>query len=197
MSKGACVLGGVVILQVACGEVRRPPPVDAAPARVSCGAQVLPNGGFEDPTPAWRQDPPTPGLLCGEAVLTPFQGARVACLGLSSGVSEALTQDVPLPAGATMVTLTGQVCIATAETDQVTHDVLYVDLLDGGSAIAALGTLSNLGAMSSCEFKPFTMTTATTRDPVTATLQIRANLDAANVTTFYLDALQLTVGCAP
>jgi len=51
--------------------------------------------------------------------------------------------------------------------------------------------------MANCQFGTFTLTAPTTSDPVTATLQIRSTLDANLPTSFYLDALSLTVGCTP
>jgi hypothetical protein len=169
---------------------------------VVCGAQpieVMPNGSFDAPTPAWTQDPvnsPLP-MICGAPRITPFDGAASACLGSTDGTVRTLTQEVPLPAGARSVKLSGQICIATAETQPVEHDVLQFDLLDGDTPVAALGKQTNLQGVPDCQFKPFELVAAATSDPVSATLRIRSTLDTDRPTSFYIDALHLAVSCSP
>lgn len=175
----------------ACGDV-------AAKRDAACGAQpvqVLPNGSFDAATPAWMQDPVTTALICGSSTIMPVDGSQVGCLGSSDGTVQTLSQQVPLPDGAKSVTLSGQICIDTLETQAADHDILQFDLLDGATVIAALGTMSNQQGTKGCQFKAFTETAALSGDPVTATLRIRSTLDASMPTSFYLDALSLTVSC--
>ncbi len=191
MPSRALTVAALAVAIPACGDV-------ATQRDVSCGAQpvqVLPNGSFDAATPAWMQDPVTTALICGPPKITPVDGAQAGCLGGTDGTVETLSQQLPLPDGAKSVTLSGQICIDTAETQAVDHDILQLDLLDGATVIAALGKMTNQQGASPCQFKAFTLTAALTGDPVTATLRIRSTLDTSMPTSFYLDALSLTVSC--
>jgi len=179
-----------VLGSTACGSV-------AAAREVSCGAQpveVLPNGSF-DATPAWMQDPATPNLFCDKSLITPADGTMAACLGNTDGTVQTLTQSVPLPEGARSAKLSGQLCIDTLDTAAAEHDVLSFDLLDGDTVVAALGKATNQMGVHPCAFAAFERTATVTSDPPSVTLRIRATLDTAMPTGFYLDALHLTVGC--
>lgn len=191
--------GAMITIATACGDVAVPPDA-AVPRDVKCGAQpveVLPNGSFDMPAPPWVQDPVTPALLCGMPKITPFNGAQAGCLGGTDGTIQTLSQSVPLPQGAKTVKLTGQICVATAETAMVDHDTVQFDLLDGANVIAALGKSTNQQGVANCQFMPFELTAPATSDPVTATLRVRSTLDTNLPTSFYLDALSLTVSCTP
>jgi hypothetical protein len=193
MSSRELAATAFAVLVAACGDV-------ATPRDVKCGTQpvqVLPNGSFDAAMPAWIQDPPTTALICGAPRITPFDGMQAGCLGGMDGKVQALSQAVPLPEGAKSVKLSGQICIATAETMAVDHDVLVFDLLDGATAIAAIGKSTNQQGSANCQFAAFELTAPLTGDPVTATLRIRSTLDTNMPTSFYLDALSLTVSCTP
>lgn len=183
-----------IVTAVGCGNV-------ATERAVTCSGgkapQVLPNGGFDDSTPPWIQEPVAPPLLCGAPRITPFSGVSAGCLGSTDGTVQALSQSVPLPEGARTAKLAGQICIATADTAKVDHDVLQFELLDGTNVISAIGKTTNQQGVANCQFAAFELTAALTSDPVTATLRIRSTLDATMPTSFYLDALSLTVGCTP
>ena len=192
MSSRELAAAALVLVLSACGDV-------AARRDVECAAQpvnVLPNGSFDAPTPAWGQDPVTTPLICGAPRITPFDGAQSGCLGGTDGTVRTLTQNVPLPAGARSIKLTGQICIDTAETMPVEHDVLQLDLMDGDTPVAVLGKQTNLQGAAGCQFKPFELVAAATSDPPIATLRIRSTLDTDAPTSFYLDALQLAVSCS-
>jgi hypothetical protein len=183
--------GVIALVVTACGSV-------AAPRDVKCGPQpveVLSNGSFDLATPPWVQDPPS--LLCGMPKITPYNGTQAGCLGGVDGTTQTLSQSVSLPEGVKTLTLSGQICIATAETAAVDHDVLQLDVLDGTNVIATLGKFSNQQGVASCQFMAFTLTAAAASDPVTATLRIRSTLDANMPTSFYVDGLSLTASCAP
>ncbi|HEX3762968.1 MAG TPA: hypothetical protein VHW23_29935 [Kofleriaceae bacterium] len=191
MSSREIVVVALALAVPACGDV-------ASPRSVACGAQpveVLPNGGFEAATPAWMQDPPTVALICGTGRITPFEGARAACLGGTDGMTDTLSQQVPLPDGGKTVTLSGQICIDTAETQPVDHDTLELDLVDGATVVAPLGKYTNQQGTTPCQFMVFHQTGTLTSDPVMATLRIRSTLDTGMPTSFYLDALSLTISC--
>jgi hypothetical protein len=191
MPSRALTVAALAVALPACGDV-------ATKRDVACGAQplqVLPNGSFDAVAPAWMQEPVTVALICGSSRITPFDGTQAACMGGTDGTVETLSQQVPLPDGARSVALSGQICIDTAETQAEDHDVLQLDLVDLGTVIAALGKMTNQQGKTPCLFKPFMLTAALTGDPVTATLRIRSTLDTAMPTSFYLDALQLTVSC--
>lgn len=188
MSSRALVVGVLAILVAGCGDV-------STPRDVECGADVLPNGNFDSPTPPWVQEPVTPSLLCGAPTITPDTAPTTGCLGNVDGTTRTLTQIVPLPEGASTVTLAGRICITTAETGTVEKDTLQFDLLDGAAVIGAIGKRSNLQGVAACDFAPLELTAAVTGDPETATFRIRSTLDANMPTTFFVDTLRLTVGC--
>jgi hypothetical protein len=193
MSSNGLALIAIATCAAACGDV-------ATPRDVQCGTQpieVLPNGSFDDATPPWTQDPVTPALLCGAPRITPFNGTQGGCLGGVDGTTQTLTQTIPLPEGARTLSLSGEICIDTLETAKSDNDTIAFDVLDGATVISALGKTSNQQGAMGCQFKPFQLTAAASTDPVSATLRIRSTLDGSMTTSFYLDALSLTVGCTP
>jgi len=186
-------LGVIPTGAAACGNV-------AAPRDVMCGSQpveLLPNGSFDLPTPPWVQDPVTPALLCGMPKITPYNGTQAGCLGGVDGTTQTLSQRVSLPEGVKTLTLTGQICIATAETATVDHDVLQLDVIDGANVVATLGTFTNQQGVAACQFMAFHRIAAAASDPATATLRLRSTLDANMPTSFYVDGLSLTASCTP
>jgi hypothetical protein len=191
MSSRELVLAALATIAASCGDV-------SSPRSVECGTQpveVLPNRGFDDPTPPWVQEPVSPALLCGQPRITPKDGTQAGCLGGVDGTTQTLTQTVPLPEGASNLTLSGQICIATEETAALEHDVVQFDLLDSGNVIAAFGKKTNQQGVAKCDYVAFELTATTPSDPETATLRIRSTLDANLPTSFYVDSLSLKVGC--
>lgn len=197
MSPTKLVLGVIIAVVPGCGGVD--PPTDAAPPRdVVCGSspvEVLPNGGFDDASPLWTQDPVSPSFLCDSMTIPPAGGTKLACLGATDGTVRSLSQQVKLPAGAKSVTITGQRCIATEETATADNDTLSFELLDGETVISSILTLSNQQGVPSCSYSTFTATKPLTKDPVTATLRLRSMLDSERVTSFFIDSLSLKVSC--
>jgi hypothetical protein len=197
MSLRPFVLGAISTVAAACGNVGSP--IDAAPTRdVQCGAQpveVLPNGSFDAPSPPWAQDPVTPSLLCGQPLITPFDGTESGCLGSTDGTIETLSQTIPLPVGVKTLTLSGEICIDTKETDKVDNDILQFDVVDGAATVAALGKQTNQQGVVGCQFTAFELTGAASSDPVSATLRLRSTLNTSNPTTFYIDKLSLKAAC--
>jgi hypothetical protein len=190
MTKLAPVAYLLAFHQAACGEV--------VPDPCKGGSDVLTNGGFEDSTTGWVSDPGH-SWFCPRSVISPPTGMWSGCLGTTGAATETLTQEVALPAGSQVLTLSGSICIDTAETDNLLHDVLSLDVLDGDNVIASLGTLSNRDGTRGCNFKSLQTTAAPLKShPAMATLRLRATQDGPNMlTTFYFDDLKLTIGCAP
>jgi hypothetical protein len=185
------VLAAIATIATACGDV-------AAPRDVQCGAQpveVLPNGSFDDPAPPWIQEPVTPPLLCGQPQIMPFDGTQAGCLGSTDGTTQTLSQTIPLPAGVKTLTLSGEICIDTTETDKADNDILQFDVVDGDTTVAPLGKQTNQQGMTPCQFAAFQLTGTATSDPASATLRIRSTLNASNPTSFYIDKLSLTAAC--
>jgi hypothetical protein len=195
----ALILGAMTCFAAACGDVAATGVDAAGPLRtVKCGAtpvEVLPNGSFDASTPPWVQDPVTPSLLCGTPRITPVDGTTAACLGGTDGLTQTLTQPIALPSGLKTLTLTGEICIATAETATADNDVATFDVLDGTTTIAALGKQTNQQGASACQFGSFTLMATATSDPVTATFRIRSTLNTQMPTSFYIDKLSLTASC--
>lgn len=185
---------------VACGSVQSQPPVDGNGRVAMCAAgqrvDVLENGNFDAIDPPWRQDPPSPSLLCGRPRITPDTGASAGCLGGGADRSvNTLSRDVFLPLGAISAQLTGRICIATEEVDPFDNDILTIDMLDGATVIASLGRRTNQQGAASCQFTSFMLEAPLTSDPVTATFRLQSQLDAGRATSFYVDTLTLTVAC--
>ncbi len=162
------------------------------------GFDALKDGGFEDPKLAWVSDQDH-SWFCPKQVIPPHGGIWSGCLGTTSASVETLRQEVSLFGGTKSVTLTGFICIATDETDNLEHDVLAVDLLHGEDLIARLTTLSNRDGSNVCNFKAFSTAKAQLiGDPATLTLRFTATQDGpSSPTTFYLDDLKLTTSCTP
>lgn len=157
---------------------------------------VLPNGSFDNPTPAWTQDPPS--ILCGSTTLTPYDGTTAACLGGKDGATDTLSQTITLPAGINSLTLNGQRCITTQETAKVDSDIVTFDILFGQNPLASLGKLTNQqGVAANCQFTAFTLQTPVTTTATSVTFRIQSTLNNSNTTSFFIDALTLTAGCAP
>jgi hypothetical protein len=192
-------LAPVALLGAACGTVTNEQKPDANMRPVACNGGVvdaLPNGAFDATEPAWRSEPASPGLLCGQPRITPDSGMFAGCLGGGvDGSTNTLSQEIALPAGAISARLTGRICIATAETQPLDSDIITFDILDGIVSVGMLGRRTNLQGASACVFTSFTFDAPLTRDPATATFRIQSTLDVGDPTSFYVDSLQLTVAC--
>jgi hypothetical protein len=178
----------VALMLAACGDV-------SSPAADTCGTDVLPNGNFDAATPPWVADPTTPALLCGMPTINPDSAPSAACMGNRDGTTQTLSQTVELPDGASSVTLTGKICITTADTATAEHDTLSFDLLDGGAVIAPIGKKTNKDGVAACEFGALELTAPITGNAASATFRLKSTLDANMPTTFFVDTLKLTVGC--
>lgn len=161
---------------------------------------MLQNGGFEDQARGWTSeqvpsDRPH-SWFCAKSIIRPIDGMYTGCVGLTDNTEQTLSQGVAMPAGTT-VTLTGKICIATAEVvPTVAFDVLTLEVRDGQTVIASLGEFTNRDGSTTCDFASFSRVAALTSAPAAATLRISAKLDAMKTTTFYLDDLSLCVGGA-
>jgi hypothetical protein len=199
MSMSKLVLVAAVAVAPACGTVSESRDVTCD----STADKFLPNGSFDNATPAWKQETtsavtPAPSLLCGKPGITPADGTESACMGGMDGQTQTLSQTVFLPEGAKTATLSGQICITTQETDKtVPNDTLKFELLDGTKVIATLASFSNEDGVDACQFTAFVPdAVALTSDPAQATLRIRSTLNTQNTTSFFIDVLSLDVICS-
>ena len=182
---------GAIAMLAACGDV-------ASKRDVECGAQpveVLPNGSFDGSTPPWVQDPVAPALLCGMPTITPVDPPQAACLGGTDGTMQTLSQTIPLPEGVKTLTLTGQICIDTAETVNAEIDIVQFEVVSGSITVSALGKRTNQQGTAGCLFSAFQLSAAAISDPATATFRIRSTLNTMNPTSFYIDKLSLEAAC--
>ncbi len=178
----------------------RPAGVTGATCReVACDGgpvEVLVNGDFDAADLPWRQEPPSPSLLCGQPQITPHSGSLAACLGGGGDNSvHTLSRDISLPAGAASARLVGRLCITTDETQPLDRDLLAFDILDGLVPVGALGQRTNQQGGAFCDFTSFTLEAPLTGDPATATFRIQSTLDVGESTSFFVDSLELTVAC--
>ena len=158
-------------------------------------ANVLANAGFDDGHQTWTEEPAEPPSICG-ASQVPFavdSPEVAACLGTDNNRVQTLTQTVELPAGATRVRLVGKRCLITGETGTDAKDSVAFEVrnADTGATVAELGTWSNKDARETCDWVEFELDAALTATPRRAELRIRAVTDDLNISSFYLDTLQL------
>lgn len=162
----------------------------------------LVNGAFDQPSGGWSTEPLTSAIICRtEDHDFPAQsGDQSACFGLYNSAMETLTQTFQLPATATQVRLRGFHCRDTDETSVMPDDTLIIEIRDQatGLAIASLAQWSNLDAAATCSWTPFELSAPLSGQADTATLYFHSALDDLDVTTFYIDTLELeTFSCAP
>lgn len=196
----SALISVIACMAMGCGKVDAT--TDAGGPAIACDpathtVAVLQNGSFDAATPAWTQDPPS--ILCGSTILMPYDGTTAACLGGKDGVTDTLSQTIALPAGINSLMLGGQRCITTQETAQVDSDILSFDILFGQNPLASLGKLTNQQAAPNvgCQFTAFTLQTPITTTATSVTFRIQSTLNNTNTTSFFIDALTLTAGCAP
>jgi hypothetical protein len=104
--------------------------------------------------------------------------------------SDKLYQDIAVPAGATMLVLTGKYAVATAETGSTVFDTAAVDLVQpNGSLIEAIKSLSN--ATSAANWKTLSHTFTANVAGQTVRLRFTSTNDDLNPTSFYFDTLSL------
>jgi hypothetical protein len=173
---------------LACGDVDNGP----------CSAAwtpLLTNASFDDGHEVWTEEPASPPSICEqESVPFPVDSASfAACLGTNNSRVQTLSQVVELPAGTTRVRLSGKRCLITGETGTDVKDtaVFEVRNADTGATVAELGTWSNKDGRETCDWTSFQLEAAVTASPERALLYMHAETDDLNITSFYLDSLEL------
>jgi hypothetical protein len=190
------LLVAVVTVAPACDSVASGP--DAC---VPVWTNVLVNPGFDDGHVTWVEEPVEPPSVCG-ASQVPFavdSPEFAACLGTGNDRTQTLTQLVDLPSSFTQVRLRGVRCLVTEDSATDVKDTLEVELRDGETfaTIAELGGFSNKDGRATCDWTTFELQSSVAETPRRGQLWIRAETDDANVTSFYLDTLQLEVLACP
>ena len=159
---------------------------------------LLQNGNFETMPLAtgwtetrYENEP----IVRTDGTITAQSGTVRAWLGgvlgtIGTDASDALHQDVMVPASATNIVITGFYDVRTGETGTTAYDDATLALLSTGGAVLDQQTFSNTG--------PTTAWTAINR-PVTANiagqtvrLRLTSNNDFTAATSFYFDTLALS-----
>jgi hypothetical protein len=155
--------------------------------------QVVRNPGFESgaTTSPWTL---SPGVINSSAAEPPHTGSWDAWMdGLGTTHTDTALQEVTIPAGASIATLTFWLHIDTAETTTSTaFDTLRVQIRNSsGTVLSTLATYSNLNKASGYQQKSFNLTSFKGQ-----TIQIffTASEDVSLQTSFVLDDVNLNVG---
>ncbi len=108
-----------------------------------------------------------------------------------SAASDALHQDIAVPASTTALSITGFYYVVTGETGATVYDRGTIDLVStAGTTIEAIQAFTNAGAVGAWTAfnHPFTATVA----GQTVRLKMSSTNDILNATSFYFDTLALT-----
>ncbi len=165
----------------------------------SFSAQVLMNGGFEQTTPIiWQGDT---GVIYAnqDTTYTANTGTHFAYLGGYAAVkSDQLTQDLYIPATATVASVTYYLKMTTAEAGALVTDTLTVAALNtSGTTLANLKVISNLDAAAYSSYT-FANINLIAYKGQTIRLSFKSQEDAQNQTSFLVDdvAVNITVPSA-
>ena len=161
----------------------------AAPLTCTGTSQLLVDGGFEAGA-GWTA---TAGVVDGSAGAPPRSGANKAWLdGYGTSHTDAIWQDVAIPAGACSASFSLWLRVTTSETAPVAADVLEVTARDPatGAVLETLGTFSNLDASPDYVLHTFDLSALAGR---TVRLHLEGVEDAARATGFLVDDVALTV----
>jgi len=192
-------------------------PIDAAPmidappdACVPVTTELLLNPAF-DVTPAgtsWVEQPidssypPITSDTSSTGNFVAQSGQYKAWLGgfvAGSGtVSDAVYQDVTVPAGTTQLVLTGYYNVGSDETTtSAVYDTAFLALAQtNGTVIATAVSLTNLGGTSDT-WVPFSYTVPTNLSGQTVRVRMTSTNDFSNATSFLFDTLSLKATHCP
>jgi hypothetical protein len=178
---------------------------DAPPACVPVVKQMLLNPSF-DLTPAgvnWVQqlaDPTSPSISPPPLGLAIPSSPNVAWLGGSLSAVDQVSQEIVVPASATVFELKGKRLVGSVETAATAIDTFSISVRDQTDVtLLTLTTLSNVdkGAAGTAIFVPFTLTSPMTFAGKTVKLTMRSQTDGASNTNFFIDDLALNVTACP
>lgn len=148
--------------------------------------ELVTNGGFESGSSGWTQEASGGAAIITSNASQARTGSGVAWLGGYNNATDALTQTITVPSGASSVTLQYWYRITTSETVPGAWDTLQVQVLSsGGSLLQTLATYSNQNASSSWTQSPaFNLSSYAGQ-----TIRIRfiATTDSSASSSFYVD----------
>jgi hypothetical protein len=185
-----------LLVLAACGEVM------TAPEECTVRAWkpvTLANAAF-DLDGGWTIEPLTSSPICETSTfgVPADSGDVAACLGAVNQANHILSQVVELPPGTTQVRLRGKQCLVTTEPEDTVKDTLVIEVKDAATlqSVAVLASWSNVDAGEVCAWEPFELMAPVTGTPESPMLYMHAVLDELEVTTFFLDTLELDAyGC--
>lgn len=155
--------------------------------------QLLVNPSF-DLVPAgmgWTQAPfdSMAHLITDQGPAAPTAPYK-AWLGGSPSSLDRLSQDVVLPVGTTMVTVTGSYLVDTHSVFPTGADFTAIELLHGGLAFASVRTFDD--TMDTGQWESFSNSVPISTQTGTIQLRFTAQADGGATTDFLFDSLELT-----
>lgn len=171
------------------------PPIDGPPACTQMNVNLLQNASF-DGTPLatmWTETRYGNELIVRTDGFAAQSGTTKAWLGGVTGAaaSDALHQDVAIPASATGIGITGYYHVITGESGGTVYDRGSIDLVTtGGTLVEAIAAFDNAHATGGWTAfnKNFTSNLAGT----TVRVRMTSTNDVSAATSFYFDTLALT-----
>lgn len=196
------------LLGAACGEVVIPTTDECARAWQPVALQ---NPGFDEGAIGWIAEPPEKPVIFqpDPTDFQPHSAPFIARLGVANMLTQALAQDIELPAGTTRIRLRGQRCIESDEMDPAApKDTMIIALHDAatGALLAELAQWDNGDGGALCQWSSFaeeqTLSNLPANPPTPtnatpARLSFHSVLDDLYITSFNIDTLALEVfACA-
>ncbi|HEY5924691.1 MAG TPA: hypothetical protein VIV11_23590 [Kofleriaceae bacterium] len=127
----------------------------------------------------------------------PYKAWLGGWTGLDKGVpsvSDQLHQDIAIPAGTTMLRLTGQYAVGTAETAAIAYDTGQLALVQtNGTPIEVVLSLTNLTPTTAWTAIDRTFANPAALSGQTVRLRMTSTNDITDVTNFFFDSFALTV----
>lgn len=176
------------------------PPIDGPPACTPMNVNLLQNPSF-DATPLatmWTETRYANELIVRNDGFAAHTGASKAWLGgvTGSAATDALHQDIAIPASATGIAITGYYHVITGETGTTVFDRGSIDLVTtAGALIEPIAAFDNAHATTG--WTPFNKTFAQAIAGTTVRLRMTSTNDILNETSFYFDTLALTATVCP
>jgi hypothetical protein len=173
--------------------------VDARPQPdANCGTievELLTNPAFDAGLPPWveKRIDPAYGIIVGTGGVAALTAPNKAWLGgfaKAAPNDDQLHQDVPVPANASSLTLTGSYWVGTNETLSFAFDIGSVDLANtANNSMENVLALDNRNATTA--WTPFSKTFTNVYAGQTIRILMKSSGDSNNVTNFFFDSLSL------
>lgn len=157
----------------------------------AAGTNLVQNGGFESGPVSWIESATGGAPLIYSGAASAHGGSFYAWLGGYLSGTDSLYQDVPIPAGASSVTLQFWYRITAEGTLPAGSDTLRVLIQNpaNGATLATVASYSNADATPAWVQSPAIDITAFAGQ--TIRLRFTAVNDAADITSFYLDDISI------